>query len=78
MWSTRCLIFLHLGFPARFAWEPPAAVYAAAPHWVHAALKVPFKEAGAVAPMVACTANPVPPYSRLHLARAEAQVLKSV
>lgn len=69
--------FLHLGFPAWFAWEPPAAVYAAAPHSVHVALKLPFKEACAVVPTVARTVSPLTPYSRLHLA-IEAPVLKSI
>lgn len=69
--------FLHLGFPARFAHKPPAAACAAAPRSRRVALQVPFKEAGGV-PMVAFTANSVPPYSRLRLAEAEAQVLKSI
>lgn len=69
--------FLPLGFSAGFAGEPPAAARAAAPRRAPVGLKTRLKAAGAAVPMVACTGSPAPPSSRLRLARAEAQALKS-
>lgn len=68
--------FLHLGFPAPFAGEPPAVVDAAAPHGVHVALQVPPTEVQ-WHPQ-GHSESPGLPYSGVHLSRAEAQQLKGV
>lgn len=77
VWSTQCLI--------SYIWVPRLSLLGNHSSGVFSSSQlaacgslVLFKDAGATALVVACMGSPGPPYSGLSLARAEAQVLKSI